>query len=347
MTTIAVGTDKGLFSFAASEGGGWEPADPQLLGWQITALGRAGDGTYLAGAASGWYGPAIQRSDDLVSWQQVSPGPQYAADGARTLERVWRFAPTDAALWVGVAEAGLFRSDDHGLTWEPVPGLNDHPTSRSWMPGAGGMCTHAIIEHPDDPDRLWCGISAVGVFRTDDGGGTWELRNSGVERAAPEEDGGPDVGYCVHGLAQDPEAPDTLYRQDHTGVYRTRDGADTWERIETGLPARFGFPIVADAGSGRLFVAPQHSDERRVSPDGRFRVWRSDDRGDSWQVSGSGWPSGPRWAGVLRGAMTGDGAGTVAAGTTSGEVWVTTDAGDHWEQLDVTLPRIHAVTVLA
>lgn len=344
MTTLAIGTDKGLFCFDGRDRR-WVPAEPQFLGWQVTTLGRARDGTYLAGTASGWFGPAIHRSDDLVSWQQVSPGPQHAEASGRTLEQIWRFTATDDALWVGVAQAGLFRSPDHGITWEPVPGLNDHATSGSWMPGAGGMCAHAIIEHPDDPERLWCGISAVGVFRTDDGGQTWQLRNTGIERAAPPEPDGHDVGYCVHALALDPDDPDHLYRQDHTGVYRSRDGADTWERAEHGLPARFGFPIVADAGSGRLFVAPQHSDERRVAPDGDFRVYRSDDRADNWQVAGTGWPDGSRWAGVLRGAMVGDDAGTIAAGTTSGEVWVTTDAGDRWEQLDVTLPRIHVVAI--
>lgn len=344
MTTLAVGTDKGLFCFDGRDGD-WVAAEPQFLGWQVTALGRAHDGTYLAGASSGWYGPAIHRSDDLVAWGQVTPGPQYSEDGGRTLERIWRFTATDSALWVGVAEAGLFRSADQGATWEAVAGLNDHPTSDSWMPGAGGMCAHAILQHPSNPDRLWCGISAVGVFRTDDGGETWELRNTGIERAAPPDPDAPDVGYCVHGLALDPDDPDRLYRQDHMGVYRSRDAADTWERIEHGLPARFGFPMVADASSGRLFVAPQHSDERRIAPDGRFRVYRSDDRGDSWQVSGRGWASGPRWAGVLRGALASDDAGTIAAGTTSGEVWVTADAGDRWDQIDVTLPRIHALAL--
>jgi hypothetical protein len=48
---------------------------------------------------------------------------------------------------------------------------------------------------------------------------------------------------------------------------------------------------------------------------------------------------------VLRGALASDDAGAIAAGTTSGEVWVTTDAGDRWDQIDVTLPRIHALAL--
>jgi hypothetical protein len=64
------------------------------------------------------------------------------------------------------------------------------------------------------------------------------------------------VGYCVHGLVQDPDRPDTIWRQEHVGVFRTEDGGRSWERIESGLPASFGFPIVRDDASGRLFVVP-------------------------------------------------------------------------------------------
>lgn len=342
MTTLAVGTDKGLFRFDRREDT-WAPVDPQFVGWKVTALGRAADGTYLAGTGSGWYGPAVQRSDDLSSWQQVAPGPQHREDGGRRLEQIWRFLATDDALWLGVAEAGLFRSEDHGVTWEPVPGLTEHPTSEAWMPGAGGLCAHGIVAHPNDRDRLWCAVSAVGVFRTDDGGDTWDLRNAGVTAVAPDERH--DIGYCVHAIALDPDDPDRLYRQDHSGMYRTSDGGDSWQRIEQGLPAAFGFPVIVDHSTRRIFAAPQRSDEQRVSPDGAFRVWCSDDHGDSWQVAGTGWPDAPRWAGVLRSAMATDHAGTVVAGTTAGELWLTTDSGEHWTQLDVTLPRIHAVAL--
>lgn len=342
MTTLAVGTDKGLFTFDNRDGT-WAPGTPQFLGWRVTALGRDTDDAYLLGTGSGWFGPAIHRSDDLRDWKQLTPGPQYP-EGGRTLEQIWKLAPAGDALWIGVAEAGLFRSHDGGASCEPVTGLNDHPSSEAWGPGAGGLCAHALLFDAADPDRIWCGISAVGVFRSDDGGDTWQLRNRGIAGSAPD-DTPHDVGYCVHGLAADPADADTIYRQDHSGVYRTTDGADTWERTEQGLPANFGFPAVMDTGSGRVFLAPQHSDGQRVPVDGRFGIYRSDDGGDTWALSGEGWPSGPRWSGVLRGAMATDHDGTVAAGTTCGELWVTTDAGDHWEALDVTLPRIHAVAL--
>ncbi|MFQ5452977.1 MAG: exo-alpha-sialidase, partial [Candidatus Zixiibacteriota bacterium] len=89
---------------------------------------------------------------------------------AQHVTEIWRFAACDGTWYAGVAEAGLFCSTDRGDTWDPVPGLNDHPTRRAWQPGAGGLCAHAILADPRDPRRLWCGISAVGVFRSEDGG---------------------------------------------------------------------------------------------------------------------------------------------------------------------------------
>ncbi len=72
-----------------------------------------------------------------------------------------------------MSEAGLFRSDDRGKSWQPVPGLNDHETRPQWIPGFGGLCLHSILSDANDPRRMWAGISSFGVFRTYDGGEPW------------------------------------------------------------------------------------------------------------------------------------------------------------------------------
>ena len=188
-------------------------------------------------------------------------------------------------------------------------------------------------------------VSAVGVFRSDDGGSSWKLCNQGVEITAPSDDF-PEVGCCVHRIVADPGDADRIWRQDHSGVYRSRDGGDHWERIETGLPSRFGFPVVRDAASGALFVVPLESDQHRMPVDGRFRVFRSRDGGDSWHTSGTGHPAGEVYAGVLRDAMDTDGAGGVYLGTTAGTVHYTRDGGDTWQAMPHVLPRINSVVVL-
>lgn len=340
MTTLAVGTEKGGWLLRRDGETAWEVEGPFFPGWRVTAFGRVADGAYLAGTASGWFGPGLHRSADLTAWEQVTPGPAFDEDGPR-LEQIWAL-DTDAQgrLYCGVAEAGVFTSDDHGETWAPCEGFNSHPTRHAWWPGAGGMCAHRLLF---DGARIWVAASAIGVFRSDDGGATFTPRNAGVAGPATEEE--PGIGYCVHAVVANHSQPDTIWRQDHTGVYRTEDGGGRWERIEHGLPAGFGFPILRDEASGALFVVPLESDERRLPVDGRFGAWRSTDGGDSWSLSGTGWPDEPTYTSVLRGAASTDSDGGVYLGTTGGEIWVTGDAGDHWERLPGSYPRIDALAV--
>lgn len=344
--TIAVGTDKGLFLVNNADSG-WTISEPQFLGWQVTAFERLQSGTFLVGTSSAWFGPAIHRSDDALDWTQVAPGPRFDDSAGAELQQIWRFHETPTALYLGVAEAGLFRSDDEGLTWSHVTGLRGHESAAGWEPGAGGLCAHTILHHPTDPDRLWVGISAVGVFRSDNGGASWSLMNDGVQVTAPPESGaGYDIGYCVHALVLDPDNPDVLYRQEHRGLYRSDDGAQTWQDANDGVPSRFGFPLVMDHSTRRLFAVPQQSDEHRVPIDGRLRVYRSSDDARSWHDASDGLAEAPGYAGVLRTAMTTDHRGLVAFGTTSGELYVTEDSGDSWSPVDVSLPRIFCVSMV-
>ncbi len=106
-------------------------------------------------------------------------GLTYGDDGPK-LATVWNVTATDDTIYAGVEPAGLFRSRDRGASWEHVEGLTNHRTRAAWEPGAGGLILHSIVPHRDGPDRMWVGISAVGVFETRDGGTTWETRNTGV-----------------------------------------------------------------------------------------------------------------------------------------------------------------------
>ena len=344
-TTIAVGTDKGLFLVSHIDSG-WNVSEPQFLGWQVTAFERLQSGKFLAGTSSGWFGPAVHRSDDAEQWSQVAPGPGFEDGVEAEFQQIWRIHETPDAVYLGVAEAGLFRSDDEGLSWSHVTGLRGHESSSMWQPGAGGLCAHSIIHHPTNPDRLWVGISAVGLFRSDDGGESWVLKNDGVQVTGPPEAGsGHDIGYCIHALALDPNDPDTLYRQEHRGLYRTSDGGDTWDDANEGVPSRFGFPLVMDHSTGHLFAVPQKSDEQRIPVDGQLRVYRSADGARTWQSASDGLDDSPGYAGVLRTAMTTDNDGLVAFGTTSGELYVTENSGDSWSRLGATFPRIFVVSV--
>ncbi|MCZ6598770.1 MAG: sialidase family protein, partial [Planctomycetota bacterium] len=239
-------------------------------------------------------------------------------------------------------------STDGGETWEPVEGLNEHPTRSAWFPGAGGLCAHAVLFDPNDAQRVWCGISAVGLFRTDDGGLTWSSKNEGIPAVIEDKDH-KDIGRCVHGLVADPDDANTIWRREHNGMFRTRDGGESWERIENGLPSWFGFPIAIDRRTTTLYVVPQESDEYRVPVDGNFVVCRSRDSGESWESLANGLPQGDNYMGVLRAAMDVDQLDPcgVYVGTTAGTVYVSNDGGDSWVQIPCTLPRILSVEAYA
>lgn len=342
MQKIAVGTEKGAYFLDRKNG--WKVNGPNFPGWKVSAFGRAPDGTHLAALGSNWFGASVHRSNDLDKWEQVESGPSYPADLGRKLTQIWTFHTSGNKVFAGVDEAGLFVSEDQGITWQPITSLNEHESRHTWNPGFGGLCAHHILT---DGDRIWVGISAVGVFRSDDGGKTFGRFDEGVTPSAtPNEDGTGAYGWCVHGLVADPQDPGRIWRQDHQGVFRTLNGGDSWDRIESGLPSRFGFPIRRHHASQTLFVVPLEADENRVPSEGRLAAYRSTDAGDTWNVAGKGWPSAEQFTGVLRNAMEVDPDGGVVMGTTSGQVYVSDDVGDTWQQLPFSFPRILTVAAI-
>jgi hypothetical protein len=344
MMRIAVGTEKGAYLLTES-GSSWQVEGPLFPGWKVTAFGQTSGGTHLAAVGSNWFGVGIQRSENLIDWKPSESPPAWPEGSGRKMEQIWTFHNLGDRLLAGVAQAGLFSSDDDGATWSPVEGLNEHPTRGGWHPGAGGLCAHRIL---DGAGRTWVAISAVGVFRSDDDGATWAPKNDGVPSVdTPKGGERPEIGYCVHGLAHDPDNPNRIWRQDHRGVFRTGDGGDRWEQIEDGLPAGFGFVMWRDRESGRLLIVPLDSDENRVPVDGRLRAYASDDDGDSWSVAGTGWSNAPQFTGVLRRAFDGDDKGGFCFGTTGGKLWLTRDLGQAWQELNPSFPRIAVVRIVA
>jgi len=339
---IAVGTEKGAWFFDPVER---HLDGPVLPGWKVTAFTDTAAGDYLLATASNWFGASIHRSANLTGWAQTDESPSWPEGGDRSLTQIWTFARHGGRLYAGVDQAGLFVSDDNGGSWQPVDGINEHRTRAAWQPGFGGLALHSIVIDPDNADHIWIGISAAGVFRSEDGGATWTPANAGVTKTAASEEFD-DIGYCVHKIVLDPDDSNRLYRQDHRGVYRSSDGGRSWDHAEDGLPSSFGFPMVIDRSTKTLFIVPLASDERRLPVDGRFRVYRSTNRSGSWEVSGTGQPDVPTYTQVLRGAMDTDDNGAVVYGTTAGSLGLTLDSGDSWETLPWTLPRILAVSSL-
>ena len=347
---LLVGTKKGAFILDSDEARrDWSVSGVQCEGWPVHDLiVEPGTGAILAAAGNPWYGPAVFRSEDGGStWSHSSAGMTYG-DEAEPIKTVWSLSATpDGGLLAGVEPAGLFRSDDRGATWRHVEGLTNHPTRPTWGPGAGGLILHTIIPHPTDPARTWVGISAVGVFETRDGGVSWEPRNVGVRAEFNPEDRFPVTGQCVHKFAMAAGEPETLYQRNHCGVYRSDDGSETWQEITGDLPTDFGFSMVTHPRDPEtVWLIPLSvPEEGRYMPDAHAAVWRTHDRGTSWICSDAGLPTKNAFLSVLREAMANDTLDPVGItfGTSTGQLWHSSDEGASWRMITDTLPEIWGV----
>lgn len=349
MTELLVGTRKGLFVLRGRRGAPLRIAQRLFVGQTVDfACHDSRSGTYFAACTHGQFGPHLFMTRDLEQeWQEVE-GLAFPGDAGVTLERIWIVTPgaANGELWAGVAPAALFHSSDDGRSWQLVEGLWNEPTRPDWEGGLGGLALHSICPWPGDPEKLAVGISAAGVWLTDDAGQTWRRGVQGlVPRYLPEEARGDTLMHCIHKLRRSPTEPTTLYLQYHTGVYRSDDAGETWVDIGTdrGLPAEFGFPILVDpANAARALVIPLVADWDRVTPDGKVRVYETRDRGASWQPLDKGLPGENAYLTVLRQAMCCDRQDPLGLyfGTESGSVFASADSGDSWYTLAEHLPPI-------
>ena len=346
---ILVGTRKGLFVLRGDEGRRtWKLEEPLLPGWDVFHA-TTHDGVVYAAANNFAYGATVQRSTDFGQTWERSEGLGLPEDSGLTLEKTWHVEPgQDGTFWLGAAPGALFRSEDAGESWAPVQSILEHPTRDRWNPGAGGMCTHSIQIDPRDPKTMYVGISAAGVFRSDDGGESWTPANKGTAADFFPDNPFPEVGQCVHKLLVHPAQPDRLWQQNHCGVYRSDDRGENWERLEgNGLPSGFGFPIALHPRDADVaLVVPEEGAENRVTSNGRLGVYKTTDGGRSWALSSNGLPE-LAWVAVLRECMSYDDLDPFGLylGTQSGSVFVSPDEGEEWIEAASQLPPILSVEV--
>lgn len=348
---LMVSTEKGLFLLTSDLArGNWEVSSPSLKGWKVNYCTLDPRSQVMYAAVGHFvYGPTIQLSRDFgQTWEQQEHGPTFGKESTSKLKNIWTIVPgldnEPDTLYAGTDDAGLFVSRDGGVHWEELTAISEHPTRAEWMGGAGGMCLHSILLDKDNPNRIWVGISAVGVLRSDDGGASFQPCNEGMPIII-EGEKHKCIGSCVHALVQDPAEPGRIYQQNHQGVLRTADGGDHWERIESGLPSVFGFPMALDPhDSNTLYIIPQEADEYRIFRYGLPLVYRTRNRGERWEAFGRGLPENC-YTGVLRHAMAMDTceAPGLYFGTSGGQVFYSLDRAESWQPIPCSLPRISAI----
>jgi photosystem II stability/assembly factor-like uncharacterized protein len=269
-----VGTSAGVHRL---RDGALEPLGLEGLRLSAVHAWRAGDtATVLAGS----YGDGLFRSEDGGrTWSRIESGLSASA---------FRFLGPDpgrpGALLAGTEPARIFRSEDGGLSWRELDGITRLAGHERWFlpysPRAGAVRN----VHADSrlAHRLLAAAEVAGLLRSEDGGDTWVCEPVDGDEdlhhitAHPDD---PDLLYASMGTAWlTPRAPDSAPRR-HGGIARSRDGARTWERVETDYTRA---TIVAPGRPDLLLAGPA----RQVGRGGRIVV--SADGGDTWQPAGAG-----------------------------------------------------------
>lgn len=367
--SLLVATRKGAWLFHGdATRQAWTVDGPHFLGHTVSHLrldprdGR----TLLAAARTGHLGPTVFRSTDGGrSWKEAARPPAFdpPTNGlpARSVDHTFWLTPGHASQpgtwYAGTSPQGLFRSDDGGASWAPLPSVNDDPQFREWMGTVqdgtpDGPKLHSVIVDPRDPDRLLFGMSGGGVHESVDGGRSWATLIDGME-VVEGFDAATVTFHDPHCVRLCPTRPDRLYQQNHCGIYRLDRPGRTWRRIGRAMPAEvgdIGFPMVVhphDPDTAWVFPMDGTDVWPRTSPAGRPAAYATHDGGETWQRRDQGLPEAQAWWTVKRQAMTADAlpAPALYLGTTSGELWIGHDGGRQWAPIARHLPEIYAVEV--
>jgi len=366
MTELMIlGTRKGLLIFE-QDGGAWRFCSESFKAQSISyATFDSRTGTLWAAIDHGHWGCKLQRSQDLgVTWTEVTAPtfPESATmftgfpnEGEKRTSKpavvsyIWLIQPGGAdqpnRLYIGTEPGGLFQSDDNGETFHLVEGLWNRPERENWWFGGGrdhpGVCS--ICVDPRDSRHVLIGISVGGVYETHDDGVTWEAKNKGLSvNYMPETY--PEFGHDPHFMNMSPSNPDVLWQQNHCGVFRTTDSAQTWQDIsQKGGPVYFGFPIALDAMDDQTaWVVPAIDAEYRVAVEQALCVCRTTDGGQTWTTLREGLPQQHTFDVVFRHALDIKGQ-RLAFGTTTGNLYLSDNRGDSWDCMGGNFPPIYSV----
>jgi hypothetical protein len=364
---VLVATRKGAWLFRSdATRGAFRVDGPHLLGHIIShvVLDPRDGRTLLAAAKTGHLGPTIFRSTDLGrSWTEAKRPPAFAkapeGTKGRAVDHTFWLTPCGSAepnsWYAGTSPQGLFRSDDGGDTWEPLPGFNEDPEYRKFMGGEqdgtpDGPKLHSILVDPRDARHLYLGMSSGGVHESLDGGKSWQPLLDGLEVVEGFDVSNP-AFHDPHCVRLSPADPDRLYQQNHCGIYRLDRPGRRWERIGQVMPSDVGdvgFPMVVhprERDTAWVFPMNGQTVWPRTSPDGRPAAYVTRDGGQSFQRQDHGFPLEQAWWTVKRQAMCADRCHPVGlyVGTTSGELWHSRNEGADWQLVARHLPEIYAV----
>ena len=272
---VLVGTRKGAF-ILTSDGTRkqWDVSGPHFAGWEMYHLkgSPVEPNRIYASQTSSWFGQIIQRSDDGgKTWHQPGTPPG---------------EPTTTPDGMPKGESNKFVYDTSPETGKPLTTHQHYDgTQRPWEFKRVWHLEPSLT----DPDTVYAGIEDAALFRSSDGGQTWQelsgLRD--VKGSLWQPGAG---GMCLHTIVQDPTNPQRIYIAiSAAGTFRTDDGGKTWRAINRGLKSKYELPDPdAEVGHCVHRIAMHPTRPNVLFMQKHWDVMRSDDAGESWhEISGN------------------------------------------------------------
>ena len=271
---VLVGTRKGAFILTSDEHRRkWDVSGPHFAGWEMYHLkGSPVDPNRIyASQSSSWFGQIIQRSDDGgKTWHQ--PGTP-------------KGEPTTTPDGMPMGESNKFVYDTSEESGKPL-------TTHQWYDGTQHPWEFKRVWHLEpsltDPDVVYAGVEDAALFRSNDGGTTWQelpgLRDAHGSSWMPGAG-----GLCLHTILLDPSNPQRIYVAiSSAGAFRTDDGGETWKPINRGLKSQYIPDPDAEVGHCVHSIAFHPSKPDVLFMQKHWDIMRSDNAGDQWhEVSGN------------------------------------------------------------
>jgi hypothetical protein len=254
MPTVYAALEDRLLAASGTDGS-WR-THVRLEGRELECVAAASDepGRVFVGAfASGlWRSTNAGRDFDRM-WLADAPGTVTAA----------AVSPHDPdVIWAGTEPSKVYQSVDAGETWALRPGLTDLPSAEEWSfpPRPDTHHVRWIEPDPHSQGRLYVGVEAGALVRTDDGGETWQ-------------DPPGDARRDNHQLATHLDEPGRVYAA-ADGYAESTDGGDTWTYPQTGLDHRYVWSVAVDsADPDHVLVSSATSAHRAHDPEGQSYVY--------------------------------------------------------------------------
>jgi photosystem II stability/assembly factor-like uncharacterized protein len=272
---VLVGTRKGAFVLKSDgKRKKWEVSGPHFAGWEIYHVkGSPADPNRIyTSQTSGWFGQIIQRSDD----------------GGNT----W-FQPGTPAGQEQKSPEGFPMGESNKFVYDTSEKSGKTLTTHQWYDGTQHPWEFKRVWHLEpsytDADTAFAGVEDAAIFKTMDGGKTWQelpgLRGHGTGPNWMPGAG----GMCLHTIILDPANPRRIVIAiSAAGAFRTDDGGASWKPINRGLVSQYIPDPNAEIGHCVHHVAMHRSRPNVLFMQKHWDVMRSDDAGDSWhEVSGN------------------------------------------------------------